>query len=62
MGTHTERAENRTDRRHASGVQIPDAQAQAEALNEEFALLQAQAQALLREARAGRLPLRRSRR
>jgi hypothetical protein len=50
MGTHTERALNRTDRRQASGVQIPDAHAQAEALNAEFAVLQAQAQALLREA------------
>jgi hypothetical protein len=56
MTTQRDRAQNQVNR-HAS-----DAPTDAHALNAEFTQLQAQAQALLREARTGRLHFQRSRR
>jgi hypothetical protein len=55
MATHTHRTHER-----ANG-DAADAHAKAQALNAEFAILQAQAQALLREARSGRLRFRSTR-
>jgi len=53
MATHAERTQDRVNRQ-SSGMDSADAQAKAEALNAELALLQAQARALLRTVRTSR--------